>query len=50
MTQLTLEMQETAFASLHKSPAEFITAPGQYKISPFQYTAEEVLEDLAKAS
>jgi predicted HTH domain antitoxin len=84
MTQLTLEMPETAFATLHKSPAEFtrelrvaaavkwyelemlsqgraaeiagltraefITALGQYKVSPFQYTAEEVLEDLANAS
>jgi predicted HTH domain antitoxin len=29
--------------------AEFITALGQYKVSPFQYTAEEVLEDLAAA-
>lgn len=26
--------------------AEFITALGQYKVSPFQYTAEEILEDL----
>jgi predicted HTH domain antitoxin len=84
MTQLTLEMPETAFASLHKNQAEFtrelrvaaavkwyelellsqgraaeiagltradfITALGQYKVSPFQYTAEEVLEDLANAN
>jgi predicted HTH domain antitoxin len=84
MTQLTLEMPETAFATMHKNPAEFtrelrvaaavkwyelellsqgraaeiagltraefITALGQYKVSPFQYTAEEVLEDLANAS
>jgi predicted HTH domain antitoxin len=27
--------------------AEFITALGKYKVSPFQYSAEEVLEDLA---
>lgn len=26
--------------------AEFITALGRYKVSPFQYTAEEVLEEL----
>ena len=29
--------------------AEFITALGLYKVSPFQYTAEEILEDLADA-
>ena len=29
--------------------AEFITVLGKYKVSPFQYTAEEVLEDLAHA-
>jgi predicted HTH domain antitoxin len=29
--------------------AEFITVLGQYKVSPFQYSAEEVLEDLAHA-
>ena len=83
MTQLTLEMPESAFSLLHKDPmefvcelriaaavkwyelerisqgraaeiagltrAEFITALGQYKVSPFQYSAEEVLEDLANA-
>jgi predicted HTH domain antitoxin len=83
MTQLTLEMPDSAFATLHKDPseftrelriaaavkwyeleiisqgraaeiagltrAEFITALGKYKVSPFQYTAEEVLEDLANA-
>ncbi|MEE4376336.1 MAG: UPF0175 family protein [Candidatus Competibacteraceae bacterium] len=27
--------------------AEFITALGRYKVSPFQYTAEEVLAELA---
>ncbi len=31
------------------SRAEFITALGRYKVSPFQYTAEEILEDLADA-
>lgn len=83
MTQLTLEMPESAFATMHKDPkefarelriaaavkwyelellsqgraaeiagltrAEFITVLGKYKVSPFQYTAEEVLEDLAHA-
>jgi predicted HTH domain antitoxin len=29
------------------SRGEFITALLQYKVSPFQYSAEEVLEDLA---
>ena len=29
--------------------AEFITVLGKYKVSPFQYTAEKVLEDLAHA-
>ena len=80
MTQLTLDMPEEAFATLHKDPAEFthelriaaavkwyelelisqgraaeiagltraefITALGQYKVSPFQYTAEELIEEL----
>jgi predicted HTH domain antitoxin len=84
MTQLTLEMPESAFAILHKDPeefirelrtaaavkwhelerlsqgraaeiagltlAEFITVLGQYKVSPFQYSADEVLADLAHAS
>ena len=81
MTQLTLDMPEDVFATLHKSPkefthemriaaavkwyelelvsqgraaeiagltrAEFITALGNYQVSPFQYSAEDVLEDLA---
>lgn len=83
MTRLTLDMPESAFATLHKDPLEFtremrtaaavewyelelvsqgraaeiagmtraesITALRQYKVSPFQYSAEEVLEDLANA-
>ena len=83
MTQLTLEMLDSAFATLQKnqqefthelriaavvkwyeleqisqgraaeiaglSRAEFITALGRYRVSPFQYTAEELLEDLANA-
>lgn len=83
MTQLTLDMPEAAFATLHKDPAEFtrelriaaavkwyelelvsqgraaeiagltraefITALGRYKVSPFRYTAEEVLEELGDA-
>nr|VFJ57535.1 MAG: Uncharacterised protein family (UPF0175) [Candidatus Kentron sp. FW] len=28
---------------------EFITVLGQYNVSPFQYTADEVLEELANA-
>ncbi len=80
MPQLVLDMPEEAFATLRKSPkefvsemrvaaavkwyemeqvsqgraaeiagltrAEFITALGRYKVSPFQYTAEEVLGEL----
>lgn len=29
--------------------AEFITVLGQYRVSPFQYTADEVLAELANA-
>jgi len=29
--------------------AEFITALGRYRVSPFQYTAEEVMAELAHA-
>lgn len=83
MTQLVLEIPDSAFATLRKDPAEFtrelrvaaaikwyeleliaqgraaeiaglsrldfITALGRYHVSPFQYTAEEILEDLADA-
>jgi predicted HTH domain antitoxin len=84
MTQLTLDMPDEVFASLHRDPveftrelriaaavkwyeleqisqgraaeiagltrAEFITALGQYRVSPFQYTAEEVLAELDDAN
>jgi len=30
--------------------AEFITALGRYKVSPFQYTAEDVLTELANVN
>jgi predicted HTH domain antitoxin len=80
MTQLTLEMPESAFAVLHQAPkdfaqemrtaaavkwyeigrlsqgraaeiagltrARFIDALSRYRVSPFQYTAEEVAEEL----
>ena len=80
MTQLTLEMPESAFAVLHQAPkdfvqemrtaaavkwyelgrlsqgraaeiagltrARFIDALSRYKVSPFQYTAEELTEEL----
>ena len=83
MTQLTLEMPESAFASLHQAPKEFaqemriaaavkwyelgrfsqgraaeiaglsraafIDALSRYKVSAFQYTAEEVREELRDA-
>jgi predicted HTH domain antitoxin len=32
------------------SRAEYISTLSQYRVSPFQYSAEEVLEDLANAN
>ncbi len=83
MTQLTLDMPESAFAVLHRTPkdfaqemrvvaavkwyelgslsqgraaeiagltrAGFIDALSRYKVSPFQYTAEELAEELRDA-
>lgn len=83
MTQLTLEMPESAFAALRQAPREFaeemrvaaavkwyelgrisqgraaeiagLTRSGfidallRYKVSPFQYTAEDVAEELRDA-
>ena len=83
MTQLTLDMPESAFAALHQAPRDFaremriaaavkwyeigrlsqgraaeiagltrsgfIDALSRYKVSPFQYTAEEVAEELRDA-
>ena len=83
MTQLTLEMPESAFANLHQAPKEFaqemrvaaavkwyelgrlsqgraaevagltrsgfIDSLSRYKVSPFQYTSEEVAEELRDA-
>lgn len=83
MTQLTLEVPESAFATMHQAPKEFaqemliaaavkwyelgrfsqgraaeiagltragfIDALSRYKVSPFQYTAEEVAEELRDA-
>jgi predicted HTH domain antitoxin len=83
MTQLTLEMPESAFAVLHQAPKEFaqemrvaaavkwyelgrfsqgraaeiaglsrsgfIDALSRYKVSPFQYTAEELAEEMRDA-
>ena len=80
MTQLTLDMPEEAFATLHQTPKEFaremriaaavkwyelgklsqgraaeiaglsraafIDALSRYRVSPFQYTAEELIEEL----
>ena len=79
MTQLTLDMPESAFATLHQTPKEFaqemrvaaavkwyelgrisqgraaeiaglmraafIDALSRYQVSPFQYTAEELIEE-----
>ena len=83
MTQLILQMPESAFATLHQTPAEFtlemrvaaavkwyelgrvsqgraaeiagltraafIDALARYRVSPFQYTAEELAEELRDA-
>jgi predicted HTH domain antitoxin len=83
MTQLTIEMPESAFATLHLAPKEFaqemriaaavkwyelgrisqgraaeiadltrtrfIDALCRYKASPFQYTAEDLAEELREA-
>jgi predicted HTH domain antitoxin len=80
MTQLTLDMPEEAFATLHQTPKEFtremriaaavkwyelgkisqgrgaeiagltraafIDALSRYQVCPFQYTAEEIIEEL----
>ena len=80
MTQLTLEMPEDAFATLHQTPKEFtqemrvaaavkwyelgrlsqgraaeiagltraafIDALSRYRVSPFQYSSEELIEEL----
>lgn len=79
MTQVILDLPESAFATLHQAPKEFaqemrvaaikwyelgrlsqgraaeiagltragfIDALSRYKVSPFQYTAEEVIEEL----
>jgi predicted HTH domain antitoxin len=47
--ELELVSQGRAAEIAGMTRAEFITALGQYKVSPFQYSAEEVLEDLANA-
>ncbi len=83
MTQLTLEVPESAFATLHQAPKEFaqemrvaaavkwyelgrisqgraaeiagltraafIDALSRYRVSPFQYTAEELIEEMRDA-
>ncbi len=83
MTQLTLDIPESAFATLHQAPRDFaqemriaaavkwyeigrlsqgraaeiagltrsgfIDALSRYKVSPFQYTADEVAEELRDA-
>lgn len=83
MTQLTLQMPEAAFATLHRAPNEFtqemrvaaavkwyelgqvsqgraaeiagltragfIDALARYRVSPFQYTVEELAEEMRDA-
>lgn len=84
MTQLLVEMPETAFSALHQAPKEFaqemriaaavkwyelgrfsqgraaeiaglsragfIDALSRYRVSPFQYTAEDLAEELMDAN
>lgn len=84
MTQLTLQIPESAFAALHQEPNEFaqemrtaaavkwfelgrisqgraaeiaglsraafIDALSRYRVSPFQYTAEELEEEMRDAN
>lgn len=83
MTQLTLEMPEAAFSTLHLAPdelsreiriaaavkwyklgrisqgrgaeiaglsrAEFIDALSRYRVSPFRYTEQELIDELQDA-
>ena len=83
MTQVTLDMPESAFAALHQAPAEFvqemrvaaavkwyelerisqgraaeiagltraafIDALSRYRVSPFQYSEEDLIEELRDA-
>lgn len=83
MTQLTMQIPESAFATLHQAPDEFaqemrvaaavkwyeqgrvsqgraaeiagltraafIDALSRYQVSPFQYTAEELQEEMRDA-
>ena len=83
MTQLTLEMPESAFSTLHQAPSEFaqemrvaaavkwyelerisqgraaeiagltradfINALSRYRVTPFQYTEEELIEEMRDA-
>ncbi|MFB1489098.1 MULTISPECIES: UPF0175 family protein [unclassified Thiocapsa] len=47
--ELELVSQGRAAEIAGVTRAEFITALGQYKVSPFQYTADEVLAELNDA-
>jgi len=83
MTELVLELPESAFSTLQKDPAElgqelrlaaavkwyelgrvsqgraaeiagltraqFITALGRYQVTPFQYSADEIAQELTDA-
>ncbi|MBK1619602.1 hypothetical protein CKO42_14365 [Lamprobacter modestohalophilus] len=47
--ELELVSQGMAAEIAGLTRAEFITALGQYRVSPFQYTADEVLSELVNA-
>lgn len=51
MVSLNIELSEELFAAMHKdrnemSRANFIYSLKEFSVSPFQYTAEEILSEV----